>query len=161
MKKEMKKRAKVHDMDKMLLYLFFGQREVQEWHVKNQPHHLESGLGNTYFDLVETVIDYECAPYTKPDKPLNAYDFVCKLVTMGYLKQGKADELIRIMHDFGIDHSSEVAGDEEGFAYLKQFEEISEEMILYEVICYVRENPESAAMDYLKGHYPEGGEAVC
>ena len=72
---EMLRRARIHDMDKMIMYLFLDQKEAQEIHVKTMPHHLENQLPRTYEDYVETVIDYECAPYTKPDKPLNACDF--------------------------------------------------------------------------------------
>ena len=73
LKEEMLKRAKIHDMDKMVMYLFLEQKEAQKIHMMHQPHHLENSLPRTYEDLVETIIDYECAPYTKPDKPLNAY----------------------------------------------------------------------------------------
>ena len=80
LKEEMLKRAKIHDMDKMVMYLFMEQKEAQKIHMMHQPHHLENSLPRTYEDLVETIIDYECAPYTKPDKPLNAYDFTNLLV---------------------------------------------------------------------------------
>ena len=75
LREEMLRRADVHDMDKMVMYLFMDQKSAQDLHVKTQPHHLENDLPRTYEDYVEAVIDYECAPYTKPDKPLNAYDF--------------------------------------------------------------------------------------
>lgn len=140
LKQEMLKRAKVHDMDKMLMYLFLDQITSQKIHVQNQPHHLESGKGNTYYDLVETVIDYECAPYTKPDKPLNAYDFTKKLLEMGYLEREKADRLFEIMHDFGIDRSYKVTEDLEGLAYMDEIGEVTEEMILLEVLKYVDDN---------------------
>ena len=85
LKEEMLKRAKIHDMDKMVMYLFLEQKEAQKIHMMHQPHHLENSLPRTYEDLVETIIDYECAPYTKPDKPLNAYDFTNLLMQMKVL----------------------------------------------------------------------------
>ncbi len=149
LKKEILYRAEVHDVDKLLLYLFFDQKEVQDWHVLHQPHHLESGLGKSYVDLAETVIDYECAPYTKPDKPLNAYDFVHKLISLGYLTKEKAETLFGIMRSFGIDRSYDGTKDAAGMEYLRQFEEVTEEMILFEVFCYIHKYPESEAVEYL------------
>ena len=146
LKREILKRAKVHDMDKMLLYPFYDQKKVQDYHVLHQPHHLESGLGKEYADFVETVIDYECAPYTKPDKPLYAYDFVHKLLRLGYIKKEKAEELFDIMKSFGIACSCDGLKDAEGLAYLKQFEDVTEEMILLEIFRFIRENPESEAI---------------
>jgi hypothetical protein len=82
LREEMLRRARIHDMDKMVMYLFMEQKEAQKIHMMHQPHHLENSLPRTYEDLVETIIDYECAPYTKPDKPLNAYDFTNLLMQM-------------------------------------------------------------------------------
>ena len=95
LKEEMLRRAKVHDMDKMVMYLFLEQKEAQKIHMMHQPHHLENNLPKTYEDLVETVIDYECAPYTKPDKPLNAYDFTNLLMQMKALDEKTGANLIR------------------------------------------------------------------
>ena len=92
LKEEMLKRARIHDMDKMVMYLFLEQKEAQKIHMMHQPHHLENSLPRTYEDLVETIIDYECAPYTKPDKPLNAYDFTNLLMQMKVL-DGKTGQI--------------------------------------------------------------------
>ena len=140
LKDEMLRRGKIHDMDKMLMYLFLEQIESQNIHVANQTHHLECKKEKNYYDLVETVIDYESAPYTKPDKPLNAYDFVNKLLGMGLLNQEKADQLIDIMHEFGIDSSYAVTNDTEGMKHMEAIGEVTEEMILLEVLQYVDEN---------------------
>lgn len=150
LKEEMLQRAKVHDMDKMLMYLFLDPIESQKLHVAKQPHHLESGKGTSYYDLVETVIDYESAPYTKPDKPLNAFDFVHKLLEMGLLEQQKADQLIGIMHELGIDSSYEVMKDPEWLKYMEAIDEVTEEMILLEVLQYVDENRDNELVDIIK-----------
>lgn len=143
LKAEMLRRARIHDMDKMLLYLFWDQQRSQRYHVEHSAHHLECGSPQTWYDMVETVIDYECAPYTKPDKPLNAYDFVHKLLDMGILEQEKADQLLAIMHELGIDFSDTVMNDREGLDYIQAIGEVTEEMILREVLQYVSENPDS------------------
>lgn len=143
LREEMARRAKVHDMDKLLLYLFWDQDRSQRYHVEHAPHHLENGREQSYYDMVETVIDYECAPYTKPDKPLNAYDFVRWLTQEGLLGAEKAGQLTDVMHELGIDRSGTVEGDAEGLAYIRGLGEVTEEMILLEVLRYVRDNPDS------------------
>lgn len=137
LREQMLKRAEVHDMDKMLMYLFLDQKTAQITHVKHQPHHLENDLPRTYEDLVETVIDYECAPYTKPDKPLNAYEFVLKLNEMKLIDDAMRDQLISIMRDLGIDHSGTVQEDTEGLAYMESIGEVTEDMIMDEILSYV------------------------
>lgn len=143
LREEMLARAKVHDMDKMLLYLFWDQYTSQKYHVNHTAHHLESGIKQSYLDMVETVIDYECAPYTKPDKPLNAYAFTCKLVEDRYLDPEKAAPLFAIMKDLGIDSPDTVRLDLEGRERMQSLETVTEEEILLEVFRYVRENPDS------------------
>lgn len=137
LKKEMLRRAKVHDMDKMVMYLFLEQKEAQKIHMMHQPHHLENNLPKTYEDLVETVIDYECAPYTKPDKPLNAYDFTNLLMQMKALDEKTGANLISIMEGLGIASSASNQGDEEGHAYMEQFARVTEDMILEEIHTYI------------------------
>ncbi len=137
LREEMLKRARIHDMDKMVMYLFLGQKEAQKVHMMHQPHHLENDLPRNYEDLVETVIDYECAPYTKPDKPLNAYDFTNKLMQMKVLDEKIGAKLISIMEDLGIASSASSAGDMEGHAYMEQFAEVTEDMIREEIREYI------------------------
>jgi hypothetical protein len=143
LREEMLRRAKVHDMDKMIMYLFMDQKEAQELHVKTQPHHLENDLPRTYEDYVETVLDYECAPYTKPDKPLNAFDFVHLLVDWKALDAKTGDMLVGIMEELGIANSDSVASDLEGQAYINSIEDVTEEMILEEILRYINENPDN------------------
>ena len=134
LKAEMLKRAKVHDVDKLKMYLVMDHIESQKKHVSESRHHLENDNPKSYEDLVETVIDYECAPYTKPDKPLNAYDFTKKLLSMGAFGQETADKLISIMHEFGIDSSYDLTkSDPEGMAYVQSIGEVTEEMILDDI----------------------------
>ena len=65
LKEEMLKRARIHDMDKMVMYLFLEQKEAQKIHMMHQPHHLENSLPRTYEDLVETIIDADESPGRK------------------------------------------------------------------------------------------------
>ena len=144
------RRARIHDMDKMLMYLFLDQQTAQRLHVETQPHHLENSLPRRYEDYVETVIDYECAPYTKPDKPLNAWDFVRLLVDMGVLDADTAEKLNAIMHALGIDRSDTVQADKEGLEYIRGLGEVTEEMLYEEILRYVDENRDNALEMALK-----------
>lgn len=150
LREEMLKRAAVHDMDKMIMYLLMEQKEAQELHVKRQPHHLENDLPRTYEDYVETVIDYECAPYTKPDKPLNAYDFTHLLMDWQALDEETGNKLISIMEKLGIDNSTSYADDTEGQEYIKRIGDITEEMIFEEILRYVNENPDNELDEILE-----------
>ena len=144
LREEMLRRAAVHDMDKMTMYLFMDQKEAQEMHVDTQPHHLENDLPRTYEDLVETVIDYECAPYTKPDKPLNAYDFTNLLMDRKVLDEETGNRLISIMEELGIANSATYIDDEEGQKYISSLEDVTEEMIYEEILTYINEHPDNA-----------------
>ncbi|MBR2706660.1 MAG: hypothetical protein IKE74_05380 [Mogibacterium sp.] len=144
LREEMLMRAAVHDMDKMTMYLFMDQKEAQEMHVDTQPHHLENDLPRTYEDLVETVIDYECAPYTKPDKPLNAFDFTNLLMDRKILDEETGNRLISIMEELGIAGSTTYGDDEEGQKYISSLEDVTEEMIYEEILTYINEHPDNA-----------------
>lgn len=144
LREEMLRRAAVHDMDKMIMYLFMDQKSAQEMHVKTQPHHLENDLPRTYEDYVETVIDYECAPYTKPDKPLNAYDFTHLLMDWKALDEETGNKLISIMEKIGIANSTTFFDDEEGQKYINSLEEVTEEMIYEEILTYINKHPDNA-----------------
>ena len=70
----------LHDLDKPFLYLcpWLDLKEVQTIHRNNSKHHVKNNLNKTKDDLLDTIIDWECARLTKPDKPLNAYQTLMK-----------------------------------------------------------------------------------
>lgn len=160
LREEMLRRAAVHDMDKMVMYLFMDQKEAQEMHVDTQPHHLENDLPRTYEDYVETVIDYECAPYTKPDKPLNAYDFTDLLMDRKVLDEETGNRLISIMEELGIANSTTYIDDEEGQKYISSLEDVTEEMIYEEILTYINEHPDNALnriLEHVRDSSPGSG----
>lgn len=74
-------RGVVHDIDKVLKLLFcpwMDYETIQQNHRKTQKHHIENWSEKTETDYLEAIIDWECARYTKPDKPLNAYETLMK-----------------------------------------------------------------------------------
>ena len=63
----------LHDFDKLIMYIIGIPHEVaHNIHVATAPHHVRKGKVN---NPLMAVIDWECARYTKPDKPLSARDF--------------------------------------------------------------------------------------
>lgn len=67
----------LHDIDKPLMYLFcfwMSIPEIHKFHRAHNRHHVKNNLKKSPNDLLDTIIDWECARETKPDKPLNAYE---------------------------------------------------------------------------------------
>lgn len=65
----------LHDVDKLFLYVFLDCQTVNKIHRAFMSHHLESY--DEYEvpcmdDILDMIVDWECARFTKPDKPLNA-----------------------------------------------------------------------------------------
>lgn len=134
-------RGKKHDLDKQLLYMFVSWDDAVNYHITHRSHHLEAKGEKTYEDLVEMVIDLECSPYTKPDKPLNCYDFVHKLMEWDSIDEATANKLFGIMKELGIDYSYDVTKEDKCISFLNSLPEVTEEMILLEVMEYVHSNP--------------------
>lgn len=69
-------RSLFHDLDKVILYNFFDYKDVHNFHRNHMKHH--SIKAKTHNDFIQMVIDWECARFTKSDKPLNARDTLYK-----------------------------------------------------------------------------------
>lgn len=61
----------LHDLDKVFLYLFLGKKLTHNLHRFWSRHHLHNG---DIKNKIEAAFDWESARYTKPDKPLDAFD---------------------------------------------------------------------------------------
>ena len=79
-KEKILKQIQYHDMDKLFMYLFYDKKDVSAMHRKLTSHH-ENEIEKNYIDYIEMILDWESARYTKPDKPLNAYDTLYKYYT--------------------------------------------------------------------------------
>ena len=69
----------MHDFVKMINILIFGDKIATKLHRKFSSHHdhLYSDGTSVYRDIpnkIEAAIDWESARFTKPNKPLNAYE---------------------------------------------------------------------------------------
>lgn len=71
--KELLEQVELHDLDKLFTYLFYDKKVASKLHREQNVHHANE-LEKTKLDYMEMVLDWESARYTKPDKPLNAYD---------------------------------------------------------------------------------------
>lgn len=69
-------RGRLHDLDKVFLKLFLSEDIIRRIHRSYSKHHTKNA--HTKQDYIQMVIDWECARYTKPDKPLNARETLYK-----------------------------------------------------------------------------------
>ncbi len=100
-KKELLERAKIHDMDKVIMYLYMTKKEANLIHRSGVRHHFNSNIKDyNRLDYLEMIFDWECARYTKEDKPLNAYDTLYKF----YPEHEK--EILLLLKELKLDYSS-------------------------------------------------------
>lgn len=78
-----------HDTEKLFMYLLLDDcKKASKLHLAYSIHHYSNW--ESEMDKVEAVLDYECARFTKHDKPLNAYETILKYKaeaedTLGYI----------------------------------------------------------------------------
>ena len=93
-------RSLVHDLDKVILYNFLPFEKVNSFHRKTARHH-KNNLKKTRNDYIDMIIDWECARFTKPDKPLNAYDTLYKVYPEF------EEQILPILKEFKLDHHTQ------------------------------------------------------
>ena len=128
---ELLKRIKMHDMDKMYLMLFYDSKTVSKTHRTISKHH-DNELEKDYLDYVEMVLDWESARYTKPDKPLNAYDTLYKYYP--HLEE----KILPILKKFNIDKSN-LPMEEDVVEYFNTIKNVDADLIKEELINYIKE----------------------
>ena len=82
-------------IDKIFLYPIFGKKRTHQFHRKHVKHHFDNAKNTKY--RIQMIIDWECARYTKPDKPLSAYGFM-----MAAHPEAK-NELLPLMKQLGME----------------------------------------------------------
>lgn len=67
----------LHDLDKIFLYVIFGKKITGKIHRLYSLHHEHKNSFGYYdiFDKVQAVFDWESCRFTKPDKPMTAYEY--------------------------------------------------------------------------------------
>mgnify|MGYP006995768147 CR=1 FL=1 len=93
-------RSLVHDLDKVILYNFLPFEKVKSFHRKTARHH-KNNLKKNRNDYIDMIIDWECARFTKPDKPLNAYDTLYKFYPEF------EEQILPILKEFKLDHHTQ------------------------------------------------------
>lgn len=132
----MLQRAATHDMDKMVMYQVLDYSEAHRIHRAISTHHMTNSIPKSYYDYVEAILDYESAGYTKPDKPMNAYDFVVLMRNTKKFDEETCKILLGICAELGINKSYSVTEDVGGMDYLNSCLEVTEEMIIKELTAY-------------------------
>lgn len=87
-----------HDIDKLMMYQIMNKESAHNYHINDARHHIECKKRKNYYDKLESIIDWECAALSKPDKPLNA---MCTLDTY-YSDSEIYDELLSIIDSLSI-----------------------------------------------------------
>jgi len=128
--KELLEQIEYHDLDKLFMYLFYDKKSVSKIHREHSQHH-DNELEKTYLDYVEMVLDWESARYTKPDKPLNAYDTL-----YGYYPT-MIDTILPILKEIGIDKPG-MPMEEDIIEYTNNLNKITCEEVEEELTKYVK-----------------------
>lgn len=100
-KEDLLERVKIHDMDKIIMYLYMSKKETHSIHRNSSRHHFNDSIKDyNRIDYLEMIFDWECARYTKSDKPLNAFDTLYKF----YPEHEK--EILPLLKELKLDYSS-------------------------------------------------------
>ena len=131
-KDELLKRAEYHDMDKVVLLTMMNSKLASNIHRNYIRHHIESKSKNlNRFDYLEMIMDWECARYTKEDKPRNAYD------TMKDFYMELEKDILPILKELKLDHSNNgLILDNEIYNEIKKYN-ITKEQIEDEIKKYI------------------------
>lgn len=127
--KELSDKVKLHDLDKLFMYLFYEKEDASNIHRDLMSHH-QNKIVKDKLDYMEMVLDWESARYTKPDKPLNAYD------TLYRFYPGLEEHILPILKELGIDKPN-LPMEEDVWEYTQSIVNVSKEDIKNEIIEYL------------------------
>lgn len=145
------KRILLHDTEKLALYTIMGTKEAHHLHRNYSIHHREN-FSSADAEMLETAMtealfDYECARYTKPDKPLNAYSTIINYFPNDYLAMEPLLKKYQLSSPENVDCKFE-KWDIVSRIYMQMFEKINTKAIemLKEVLSH--ERPEDVLVKY-------------
>ena len=127
--KELLNKVKLHDLDKLFMYLFYEKEDASNIHRDLMSHH-QNKIVKDKLDYMEMVLDWESARYTKPDKPLNAYD------TLYRFYPELEEHILPILKELGIDKPS-LPMEEDVWEYTQSIVNVTKEDIKNEIIEYL------------------------
>ena len=130
--KEMLEQVKYHDMDKVLMMLYMNKNLASRFHRIYSDHHDEGNQILNENNLYEMLMDWECARYTKPDKPLNAND------TLYLFHKNLIDIMPPLLKKLKLDYES-LPFDYNDEIYLKTKDyEVTEGIVNEQVLDYIK-----------------------
>lgn len=129
-KEKVLKQIENHDIDKLFAYLFYNKKDVSQIHRNSSSHH-QNELEKNNIDYIEMVLDWESARYTKPDKPLNAYDTLYKYYP------NMEEKILPILKEFGIDKTN-LPMEEDVLKYANSIKNVTIDEIKNEMIEYIK-----------------------
>lgn len=88
-------RGYLHDLDKIVMYLVMNAQKAHKIHTSRAKHHHKNA--KTRKHRIQMLIDWECARFTKSDKPLDAWETMYKYYPELEL------ELKPLMFEFSLD----------------------------------------------------------
>lgn len=117
-----------HDIDKMQNLMTMDAEEVKRLHLSTAKHHDTSTTDERV--LMEMIVDWESARYTKPDKPLNAYDTLYK----HYPEM--EERILPLLKKYGLDYHTPVGDGITDEEFEVAMNDISEDEIIEEIKRY-------------------------
>lgn len=117
-----------HDTEKYFMYLWLEEDVTRECHrILNRHHDYDKGVAIDRETLVEMMLDWESARFSKPDKPRNAYDTLYK-----WMPVEMHEPMAALLKEYNLYYPTNEAGitAEE---YKKQSEAITPAMIAAEI----------------------------
>lgn len=135
------KRAKYHDLDRVLLYSLLPRDIADTYHLAYSNHHLEECnlCDKSALDIYESVLNYESKGYTEPGKSDSAWS-VIKNLESPY--KSKAET---VCESLGIDrYYQNSPSDPVWCEYSKSIPKMTETLVLKELYNWVLNNRESA-----------------
>jgi hypothetical protein len=129
-------RVRFHDLDKQFLYTIIPKKKASLYHKITASHHMgEHKKDAAYDDMIEAILDYESAGYTKPDKPLNAFDTISNA---DWITPELKERLLDVCRVLGIDHSYRNTPDDPiWIEYEKTCKPVTMENIICEIYDYL------------------------
>ena len=117
-----------HDTEKYFMYLWLEEDVTRECHrILNRHHDYDKGVTIDRETLVEMMLDWESARFSKPDKPRNAYDTLYK-----WMPVEMHEPMAALLKEYNLYYPTNEPGitAEE---YKKQSEAITPAMIVAEI----------------------------
>jgi hypothetical protein len=117
-----------HDTEKYFMYLWLEEDVTRECHrILNRHHDYDKGVAIDRETLLEMMLDWESARFSKPDKPRNAYDTLYK-----WMPVEMHEPMAALLKEYNLYYPTNEAGitTEE---YKKQSEAITPAMIAAEI----------------------------